>query len=149
MNGHLTEDELDALLCGDDLAGERADHLQECLVCRRRRDALLAAFEGAAGDDPELPTRDRVRAAALTEWSGRSTAARRWWLAAAAAVLLAVVLPFAIQRAPSPAGVDADAVLRQVDEVLARDPLAVMASEDVLETVVPAQAATTPGGSAS
>jgi hypothetical protein len=148
MNRHLTEDELDALLCGEDLAGERADYLQECLVCRRRRDALLAAFEGAAGEDPEVPTRDRVRVAALTEWRGRSTAARHWWLAAAA-VLLAVALPFAIQRAPSPAGVDADAVLRQVDEVLARDPLAVMASEDVLETVVPAQAATTPGGSAS
>lgn len=149
MNGHLTEDELDALLSGDDLAGERADHLQECLACRRRRDGFLAAVEDAAGDDPVVPTRDRVREAALAEWSGRSTAARRWWLAAAAAVLLAVVLPLAVQRGPSPDGVDADAVLRQVDEVLARDPLAVMASEDVLETVVPAQAATTPGGSAS
>jgi hypothetical protein len=149
MNRHLNEDELDALLCGEDLAGERADHLQGCLTCRRRRDEFLAAVEAATADDPEVTARDRVRRAALAEWGGRSPVVRRWWLAAAAAVLLALFLPIAVQRAPAPAAIDTDAVLRQVDEVLARDPLEVMASEDVLETVVPAQAATTPGGSAS
>jgi len=134
---HLTDVELDAVLCGEELAAERAEHLLGCVACRRRRDVFLAAVEAEADGDPDAETRERVRRAALAEWSRGRFHHRAWWLAAAAALLVAVLVPLAYHQSPRSARVDPDVVLEEVDVVLARDPLAVMASEDVVETVVP------------
>ena len=146
---HLTEDELDDLLCGEDLPRSRAEHIQGCLVCRRRRDEFLAVVDEAAGENPDEDARTRVRQAALVQWGGRTAYHRSWWLAAAAAVLVAVIVPLAYQEQAPRAAVDPDVVLQQVDEVLSRDPLAVVASEDIVETVVPSTVGTANGRSAS
>lgn len=146
---HLTDPELDALLTGEDLTAGRAEHVQGCVVCRRRRDGFLAAIEAAAGDDPDEDTRSRVRQVALARWGRRGVRARGWWLAAAAAVLVAVIVPLSRNELPRRATIDPDVVLQEVEEVLARDPLAVMASEDVVEAVVPDAAPSSTGGSPS
>ncbi len=135
---HLSEDELDRALVGEDLADEVVEHLASCLVCRRRRDAFLAAAGGAQIADPDEVTRARVRERALSAWSGEP-ARGHWkrWLAAAAAVVLLALLPILRRElAPRPR-VNADAVLVEVDAVLAQDPLAAVAPEDVVEAVAP------------
>ena len=130
---HLRDEELDLALAGETLPAEAAQHLASCVACRRRRDAFLAAVE-AAGAEPAEATRRRVREGALAAWSGSSR--RHWlrWAAAAAAVVLAL-LPL-LRRAPAPK-LNPDAVLVQVDAILAQDPLAAVAPEDVVNTVAP------------
>jgi hypothetical protein len=123
-------------------------HLASCLVCRRRRDGFLAAVEQAREDDPGEETRERVRAEALARWGegGARRSTRRWWLAAAA-VLLLVLLPVWHERSQvEQAAFNTDAVLAEVDAVLASDPLAVMASEAVVDVVAPANGAAGEGG---
>ena len=133
MIEHLRDEELDLALAGEALPAETAEHLASCVVCRRRRDGFLAAVE-AAGAEPDEATRHRVREGALAAWGGSS---RRHWLrwAAAAAVVVLALLPL-LRRAPAPK-LNPDAVLVQVDAVLARDPLAAVAPEDVVNTVAP------------
>jgi hypothetical protein len=132
---HLNDDELNRALLGEELGGEVAEHLSSCLVCRRRRDAFLALVEEVRGADPDEATRVRVREQALALWGAPSR--RHWlrWVAAAAAVLS--VLPLLRNSTPAPKAVNADAVLVEVNQVLDRDPLSAMASEDVVDTVVP------------
>ena len=69
---HLTDDELDLALVGEELPAPAAAHLSSCLVCRRRRDSFLAAVDGALGEDPDEATRTRIREQALSAWSGGS-----------------------------------------------------------------------------
>ena len=69
------------------------------------------------------------------------------WVAAAAAVTVLGLLPLLWQAATPRPHVDTDTVLEEVDRVLAEDPLAALASRDVLEEVVPSEAG--PEGSAS
>ena len=130
---HLRDEELDLALAGETLPAEAVGHLASCVACRRRRDAFLAAVE-AAGAEPDEATRRRVREGALAAWGGSSR--RHWlrWAAAAAAVVLAL-LPL-LRRAPAPK-LNPDAVLVQVDAILAQDPLAAVAPEDVVNTVAP------------
>ncbi len=138
MNGqHLNDDELNGALIGEELPAGAAEHLAGCLVCRRRRDEFLALVETARGADPGEAVRERVREAALAAWGVPRR--RQWigWVAAAAAVLVLGVLPFLHRAAPERPSVNTDAVLLEVNQVLDRDPLAAMASEDVVQTVVP------------
>lgn len=134
---HLSDDELNLALLGEDLPEETAVHLAECLVCRKRRDTFLAVVQEARGADPDEVTRARVREAALTAWGAPSR--RHWmrWTGAAAAVLLLCLLPVLFHRTAAPPAVNAEAVLLEVDQVLDRDPLSAMASEEVVDTVVP------------
>lgn len=142
--GHLSSQEIELVLLGEGLAAERALHLARCVACRRRRDELTDAIAGARQADPSEAVRSRARAVALAA-APRRRADLRWWLAAAAALVLAVLTAIFVAPALRPHPVDTDAVLLEVDEVLARDPLAAMADEGVVEVVV-ADAAAQPGG---
>ena len=135
---HLNEDEMNRAVLGEELPAAAAEHLASCLACRRRRDGFLSLVEPAAGDDPDAATRARVRERALTEWGGK-VPARHWlrWTAAAAAVIVLGVLPLLRSRTPEPVPFNADSVLTEVNQVLDRDPLAAVASEDLVNTVVP------------
>ena len=135
---HLRDEELDCALAGERLAPESEEHLATCLVCRRRHSAFMAAVAGARGADPDAETRTRVRESALSAWGGRSRG-RRWlrYLAAAAAVVVLGLLPVLRPHTAGSAKLDAGAVMVEVDDVLARDPLASVASEDIVNTVVP------------
>jgi hypothetical protein len=134
---HLTAEEIDLILTGEGLTGDRADHLGGCAACRRRLAELTAAITGARKADPGELVLARARRAALAAPRRRSSAVR-WWLAAAAALvlvtLLSVLVVPALRSRPKP--VDTDAVLLDVDRVLAQDPLAAMADERVLNVVV-------------
>jgi hypothetical protein len=134
-NLHLNDDELNLAVLGEDLPPDAAAHLADCLVCRRRRDAFLALTEAARGADPDEATRARLREGALAAWG--APARRHWmgWLAAAAAVLVLSLLPLRLNRT-APA-VNADTVMLEVNQVLERDPLSALASEEVVDTVVP------------
>ena len=57
---HLTDDELDTVLCGEPLPAGQEAHLHDCLVCRRRRDAFLAAVEANREADPDDERVSRV-----------------------------------------------------------------------------------------
>jgi hypothetical protein len=134
---HLRDDELDLALAGEALPADVAEHLASCLVCRRRRDAFLETLDAAMGPDPDEATRRRVREGALAAWGGASRK-RHWvrWLAAAAAVVVLGLLPLLRNHTAAPK-LNTDAVLVEVDAVLAQDPLAGLASEDVVNTVAP------------
>jgi hypothetical protein len=108
-------------------------------VCRRRRDSFLALVEQSGGSDPDAATRTRVRERALAAWGGTRVTHTHWWrwAAAAAAALVLAVLPLLHGRAPAPAKFNAEAVLTEVNKVLDQDPLAAVASEDLVNTVVP------------
>ncbi len=136
---HLDENEMVRALAGEVLPPEREQHRRECPRCRAEAAGFAAVAAAAAGPDPGEAARARVRAAALDRWEHRGVASRawRWWAAAAAVVLLALV-PLLAGRGPSrTASVDPDTVLRQVDTELARDPLAAVAPEDVVNVLVP------------
>ncbi|HVN76837.1 MAG TPA: hypothetical protein VMT19_11005 [Thermoanaerobaculaceae bacterium] len=136
---HLTDDELDLVLIGEELSAEAAEHLSSCVACRRRRDGFLAAVGETLDDDPDEATRARVRDAALAAWGGsrRNHHWVRWVAAAAAAVVLALLPLVKSELAPRPR-INTDAVLTEVDDVLSRDPLAAAAPEEVVEAVAPA-----------
>ena len=132
---HLTGEELDLVLLGEGLPAGRAGHLGECLVCRRRRDELLAVIAAARAADPGPDARARVRAAAIAAAGHRRHARPRWWLAAAAALVLTALVAVFVATRPQPAALDTEAILLEVDEVLARDPLAAFADAEVIEVV--------------
>jgi predicted anti-sigma-YlaC factor YlaD len=136
---HLSDDELDLALAGEPSSADAAGHLASCVACRRRRDAFLAAVDGAGGEDPSESTRARVRERAIAAW-GAARPRRRWarWAAAAAAVLVLALLPLLRGRVGPTSRLNPDAVLADVDRVLAQDPLSAVAPEDVVNTVVPA-----------
>jgi len=145
---HLTDEELDRVLCGEGLESDRAVHLAGCVACRRRRDAFTGAVTAArleAGDGADL---EAARRAALDAWEGERRRPQSWrWLAAAAVLLLALVVPNWLGRsAPAVAAFDADAVLSEVDAVLDRDPLTVVASEAVVDVVIPVAGSEMEGG---
>jgi predicted anti-sigma-YlaC factor YlaD len=142
---HLRDDELDLALAGETLPAEVAEHLASCLVCRRRRDAFMAAVDGARGADPDDATRRRVRDGALAAWGGTSRR-RHWarWAAAAAAVVVLSLVPL-LRSHPVAPKLNTDAVLVEVDAVLAQDPLSAVASEDVVNAVAPAPVGTGEG----
>ena len=137
---HLTSEELDLVMLGEGLPAARAMHLGGCLVCRRRRDELVAVIAGARAADPPEEVRARIRNAALAA-SGHRDARPRWWLAAAAALLLAAFAAVFVATRPQPVTVDTEAILLEVDEVLARDPLTAFADESVVEVLVAESAA--------
>jgi hypothetical protein len=136
---HLNDDELNLAVLGEDLPPEVAGHLAVCLDCRRRRDAFLAIVEMARGADPDETTRARVRERALAAWG--ATSSRHWvrWLAAAAAVLVALLVPLTQRSRQPQLAFDPEAVMEEVDRILARDPLTVLASEEVVEAVTSVQ----------
>jgi hypothetical protein len=145
---HLTDDELDRLLVGEAIDPEAAEHAASCLVCRHRRDGFLGAVEAARAPEPDAERVDALREAALSRWSGGRSRRRHWWLAAAAVFFLLVLVPLTRGPRQPREALDTEAVLREVDAVLARDPLTVMAPQDLVEAVIPS-AETSTSGSAS
>ena len=137
---HLSDDELDRLIASGELPPERTEHVNGCLACRRRRDGLLAVIEDASGADPGDQARERVREVALAEWGRPAPRFHRWWLAAAAALLVALLLPLTHRSRQPQVAFDPEAVMEEVDTILARDPLTVLASEEVVEAVTSVQA---------
>lgn len=137
---HLSDDELNMAVLGEDLPPGAAEHLAACVVCVRRRDAFLTTVEMARGTDPDEATRARVRERALTAW--RVSDHRHWvrWLAAAAAVLVLSLLPLRFNRTAQPPAINADAVMVEVEQMLDRDPLSAVAAEEIVDTVVPVSA---------
>ncbi len=134
---HLTDDELDLALIGE-TPPAAAEHLDSCIACRRRRDAFVAAVEHDDGGDPDGATRESIREGALAAWSGAPARPHRArWLAAAAVVAALALLPLLRSEIAGRPKVDTDAVLTQVDEVLARDPLDSAAPPEVVKAVVP------------
>jgi hypothetical protein len=135
---HLNDEELNQAVLGEELPASVAEHLARCLVCRRRRETFLSVVEQARGEDPDEATRARVRERVLAAWGGR-TIAHHWlrWAAAAAAVIVVGVLPLLRSHSPMPTRFDSEAVLTEVDKVLDRDPLSAVASEEVVNAVVP------------
>ncbi len=134
---HLTDDELDRWLCGEELAQEAAAHAADCLFCRHRRASFLGAVAAARAGEPDAATLARWRESALERWSGGRGGGRHLWLAAAAVLFLLVLLPVVMRvRAPR-AGFDAEAVVQEVDQLLAHDPLTALAPEELVQTVVP------------
>jgi hypothetical protein len=143
---HLSPDEVDLVLMGEELAPDRALHLAGCPSCRQRRDLLADAIAVARRADPPAAARARARAAALAV-AYRRPPLVRWWLAAAAALVLLVAAAALVLPALRPRPFDTDAVLQEVDEVLARDPLAAMADESLVEVVVADASAAAPSNS--
>jgi hypothetical protein len=134
---HLTTEEIDLVLIGDGLPPERAAHLAGCVACRRRLDDLGAAIAGAREAEPDELALVRARRAALTAQVRRRSHLRRWLAAAAVLVLVTLVAVFVVPALrPHRTTVDTDAVLLDVDRVLARDPLTAMADESVVDVVV-------------
>jgi hypothetical protein len=134
---HLNDDELNLAVLGEDLPPEAAAHLGDCLVCRKRRDTFLSLAEAARGPDPDEATRARIREGALAAWGAPRRRHSVRWLAAAAAMVVVCLLPLVVHRTVAPSAVNAEAVLLEVDKVLDRDPLSALASEEVVEAVVP------------
>jgi hypothetical protein len=134
---HLNDDELNLSVIGEELSPEAAEHLAGCLECRRRRDAFLALVEEARGVDPDEATRVRVRERVLAAWGAPPQRHLVRWLAAAAAVIVLSLLPLLRGRAPQSPAINTEAVMIEVDQMLERDPLSAMASEEVVDTVVP------------
>jgi hypothetical protein len=141
--GHLNDEEFDRLLVGEPLPGDRLDHLHGCLSCRRRRDGVMAAIDDAAAEDPLEEARERVRGAALSAWGRPVRRFHRWWLAAAAALLVALLLPLSHRARQQQVAFDPEAVMQEVDAILARS--AVLASEELVEAVTSAPAQATEG----
>jgi hypothetical protein len=138
---HLSDDELNRAVLGEALTPEASAHLGMCLVCRRQRDGFLALVARARATDPDEDMRERARESALTAWSGVQR--RHWqpWLAVAAAVALLVLVPLVRTHGPSARALDAHAVMVGVENVLDRDPLAEVASQEIVDTVVPSNGA--------
>jgi hypothetical protein len=134
---HLNDEEMNLVVIGEELSPEAAEHLAGCLECRRRRNGFLALVEQARGPDPDAATRARVRERALAAWGAPSRPHWVRWLAAAAAVIVLSLLPLVRGRAPQSPAINTEAVMIEVDQLLERDPLAAMASEEVVDTVVP------------
>lgn len=134
---HLTDDELDLVLCGEPLPAGREAHLHDCIACRRRRDAFLAAVAEARAEDPDDATRARVREAALATWKGRRVVHWWRWAAAVAAVVVLGLLPLLRNGTVPTQTINTEAVMAEVDAALARDPLAAFASEDVVDEIAP------------
>ena len=139
---HLTDEELDRALVGEDLPAQALEHLAGCVACRLRRDRFLAAVEAARAQDPGEATRELVRGRALRAMA--YPAPRRWvrWALAAAAAIVLGLLPLLRARLTPPPPLNADRVLVEVDKLLDSDPLESMASADVVEAVVPVSDAT-------
>ena len=134
---HLTDDELDTVLCGEPLPDEQEAHLHDCLVCRRRRDAFLATVEADLEDDPDEATRLRIREQALARWQGRPAIHWWRWAAAAAAVVLLALVPVLRGLESRVPAINTETVMAEVDRALAQDPLASLASEDVVNELMP------------
>ena len=134
---HLNDEELNLAVIGDELPPEAAEHLAGCLECRRRREGFLALVEEARGVDPDKATRARLRERALASWGAPSWPHWVRWLAAAAAVIVLSLLPLLRGRGPQSPAINTEAVMVEVDQLLDRDPLSAMASEEVVDTVVP------------
>ena len=125
---HCSEAELDALAAGEPLDHAAGEHVRGCTQCRDRLEFFAGAV-GAAGAaaSPEKVAR-QVLADAMDRW--RRPGARAWW---AAAALVLVALAAGVWLRPAPRGrVDPAGVLAEVDAVLAQDPVALVASEDLL-----------------
>lgn len=134
---HLNDEEMNLAVIGEELPPDAAEHLAGCLECRRRRNGFLALVEQVRGADPDAAARVRVRERALAAWGAPSRPHWVRWLAAAAAVIVLSLLPLLRGRTPQSPVVNAEAVMVEVDQLLERDPLAAMASEEVVDTVVP------------
>lgn len=145
---HLNDDELETVLCGEPLPTVREAHLHDCLVCRRRRDVFLEVVEADLADDPDEATLAAIRERALARWQGRPVIHWWRWAAAAAAVVLLALVPVLRALRPAVPAINPEAVMAEVDRALAQDPLASLASEDVVNELMPV-AETTGEGSNS
>lgn len=134
---HLNDEELNLAVIGEELPPEAGEHLAGCLECRRRRNGFLALVQQARGADPDPATRARVRERALAAWGAPSRPHWVRWLSAAAAVIVLSLVPLLRGRAPQSPAINTEAVMVEVDQLLDRDPLSAMASEEVVDTVVP------------
>lgn len=130
---HLTDDELDLLLLGEEDGAGAAGHASACMVCRRRLGEWQRVMSAQYQIDPSVETRERVRDAALAAWGGARPARRpAWWWAVAAALLVAMSLPLLQSGRPGGVEVDAAEVFAEVDALLAGDPVSAAFSAEVV-----------------
>ncbi len=130
---HLTGDELDLLLLGEEVAAPAAEHARTCLVCRRRLEELRRAMSHPGRLDPSPAARQRVRDAALAAWRAPQPLRRPVWRwAAAAALVAALSLPLLRPGGGGGGDVDAAAVLAEVDALLAADPVSAAFSSELV-----------------
>ncbi len=130
---HLSGDELDLLLVGEEVAAATAEHARACLMCRRRVEELRRAMTAPRDLDPSPAARRRVREAALAAWGAPQPRRRPvWWWAAAAALVVALSLPLLRFGGAGRSEVDAAAVLAEVDAVLAADPVSAAFSSELV-----------------
>lgn len=141
---HLTEEELDRLLVGEQIGREAEQHLAGCLVCRHRESGFWGAVGAAREPEPDDEVLEQLRETALSRWSGERPGRPRWWLAVAAVLFLVILLPLSRPQPPK-AALDTEALLREVDALLARDPLTAVAPEALLEAVIPSVESTDNG----
>lgn len=146
MNGrHLTDEELDLLLSGDRLSREAEKHVSECLLCRHRQSSFLGAVAAAREPSPDERALEVARSAALSRWTDERPTHRWRWLAVAAVLFLIVLVPVIRRSSPPAASANAEALLQEIDAVLARDPLTAMAPAELVEAVIPSVEAPTEG----
>lgn len=135
---HLTDGELDALLAGDELPVELTDHLESCLACRTRRERFFTTVVVAREAGVPRPAEGTTAARAVERWQRREGrgVSPLWRLAAG--VVLALALFVLWDRTPreEPSAFDPDAVLAEVDETLARDPMESVLSEELVEWIL-------------
>jgi hypothetical protein len=138
---HLSDEELEYWLAGDQLPSELATHASECLLCRRRRSAFDALVEAAMLPDPSQAERARVRAKALDHAVLETRHSWTPWALAVAALVVLIVLPVIRWSGNPPTQpFNPDAVLSEVDQVLDRDPLAALAPSEILDEIAPLEA---------
>lgn len=133
---HLSDNEFELLLLGEELDADAAEHARACLVCRRQVDEWRRTVSQLQGVDAAPAVRQRVREAALAAW-GVEQARRRpvWWWAAAAALVAAASLSLLQGRGERGGEDDAIAVLAEVDALLAVDPVSTAFSSELVSAL--------------
>jgi anti-sigma-K factor RskA len=164
MSGHEQFAEDLALLALGSLEGKERvaleSHLQECAACRRELESLRGDMAllslSTAGPKPPARSRERLLAAVAREPRGVATSGQRWWWILApslVAVALALVVVFLgrqnLTLRERIAGMESDAVARQVELRQAREIVSTLTASDAMRvTLVAAKAPPQPQGKA-
>lgn len=132
---HLSDNQFELLLLGEELEADAAEHTRACVVCRRRVDEWRRTISELQGRDPAPAVRQRVREAALAAWGVEPGRRRTVWWAAAAALVAAVSLSLLQGRGERGGEEDAIVVLAEVDALLAVDPVSTAFSSELVSVL--------------